>query len=104
MSSDRELAITLRSERASDSRGFVGVVDVGTREAYRTIRAHPSPSDGLHAAQHLLADLLGGLMAGQEWQAAQSEFGHAPRRTEFQFGLAARSRALHDVDVTADDS
>jgi len=29
-------------------------------------------------------------MAGQEWGSAQSEFGHAPRRTELDFGLRSK--------------
>lgn len=45
----------------------------------------------LGATQRLLADVLGTLMAGQEWGAAQAEFGHAPRRTELEFGLRAKT-------------
>lgn len=84
--------ISLRSEPASDSWGFVGVVAVGDYEAYRTIRAHTTPDEALTAAQQLLADVLGSLLAGQEWRSAQGEFGHAPRRTELQFGLRASSK------------
>jgi hypothetical protein len=73
--------ITLSSDPASDSWGFVGVVRVGDFEAYRTIGVLPSPGEALGAAQHLLADVLGSLMAGQEWRSVQDEFGHAPRRT-----------------------
>jgi len=81
------LLITVSTSPASDSWGFVGVVAVGTQEAYRTIRAHPTPGESLLETQRLLADVLGTLLAGQEWSAAQAEFGHAPRRTELEFGL-----------------
>jgi hypothetical protein len=85
-----ELLITIATAPASDNWGFVGLVSVGDHEAYRTIRAYTAPGEALAATQRLLADVLGALMAGQEWGAAQSEFGHAPRRTELEFGLRAR--------------
>ena len=87
MRDDRDVLITLTSDPASDSWGFVGVVSVGESEAYRTIRAYPTPREALQATQHLLADVLGALMAGQEWRSAQEEFGHVPRRSELEFGL-----------------
>jgi hypothetical protein len=79
--------ITLYSSPASDSWGFVGVVSVGGFEAYRTIRAYPTPGEALETAQRLLAEVLGALMAGQEWRTSETEFGHAPLRTELGFGL-----------------
>lgn len=82
-----KLFITISSAPASDSWGFVGVVSVGDHEAYRTIRAYTTPNEALGASEHLFADVLGSLMAGEEWSAAQAEFGHAPRRTELEFGL-----------------
>lgn len=85
-----ELLITVATSPASDNWGFVGVVSVGDQEAYRTIRAYTAPGEALVATQRLLADVIGELMAGQEWGAAQSEFGHAPRRTELEFGLRAK--------------
>jgi len=90
MDSTDQLLITITASPASDSWGFVGVVSVGDHEAYRTIRAYPAPGEALAATQRLLADVLGGLMAGQEWAAAQAEFGHAPHRTELEFGLRAQ--------------
>lgn len=89
MDSDDDLLITITTSPASDSWGFVGVVSVGDQEAYRTIRAFPAPGQASGATQKLLADVLGTLMAGQEWGAAQAQFGHAPRRTELEFGLRA---------------
>jgi hypothetical protein len=86
-----ELLITITTLPASDGWGFVGVVSVGDQEAYRTIRAYTAPGEALLATQRLLADVLGTLMAGQEWSAAQGDFGHAPRRTELEFGLRAKT-------------
>jgi hypothetical protein len=103
MSSDHSVLITLETAPASDSWGFVGVVSVGDYEAYRTIRAHPGPSEALRAAQHLLADVLGSLMAGQEWRSAQEEFGHAPRRTELEFGLRTPARMSRDGTSPQED-
>jgi hypothetical protein len=98
---DDPLLITLDTAPASDSWGFVGVVAVGDQEAYRTIRAYTSPGDALSATQRLLADVLGTLMAGKEWGDAQAEFGHAPRRTELEFGL--RAKATNAVGLPSRD-
>jgi len=87
-----ELFITVDTAPASDSWGFVGRVLVGEHEAYRTIRAYATPAEALDSAQELVAGILGALLAGQEWRAAQEEFGHAPRRTELDFGLGAKVR------------
>lgn len=91
MDISEELLITITTIPASDGWGFVGVVSVGDQEAYRTIRAHTAPGEALLATQRLLADVLGTLMAGQEWSDAQADFGHAPRRTELEFGLRAKT-------------
>lgn len=87
-----ELFITVDTAPASDNWGFVGRVVVGEHEAYRTIRAYSTPAEALSAAQQLVAGVLGTLLAGQEWRSAQEEFGHAPRRTELDFGLGAKVR------------
>ena len=89
MVSSDGLHITTTSSPASDSWGFVGVLLIGDFEAYRTIRAYTTPADARRAAQHLLAEVLGTLMAGQEWRTAEGEFGHAPLRTDLRFGLKA---------------
>ena len=102
MDTDDDLSITLTTAPASDSWGFVGVVAVGDHEAYRTIRAYTTPGEALTATQRLLADVLGTLMAGLEWGNAQAEFGHAPRRTELEFGL--RAKATHAVGQTSPDA
>jgi hypothetical protein len=87
-----ELFITIDTAPASDNWGFVGRVLVGEHEAYRTIRAYPNPGEALSTVQALVAGVLGGLLAGQEWRNAQEEFGHVPRRTELDFGLGAKIR------------
>ena len=87
-----ELFITVDTVPASDNWGFVGRVLVGEHEAYRTIRAYPTPAEALSQGQRLVAGVLGSLLAGQEWRSAQEEFGHAPRRTELDFGLGAKVR------------
>jgi hypothetical protein len=86
------LFIKVDSSPASDNWGFVGRVLVGEHEAYRTIRAYPTPAAALAAVQGLVAGVLGSLLAGQEWRGAQEEFGHVPRRTELDFGLGAKVR------------
>jgi hypothetical protein len=91
---DQHLFITVDTVPASDNWGFVGRVLVGEHEAYRTIRAHASPGEALTAVQAMLAGVLGTLLAGQEWRSAQDEFGHAPRRTELDFGLGAKARRV----------
>ena len=92
MDAKDELLITVATFPASDNWGFVGVVSVGDQEAYRTIRAYTTPGEALAATQGLLADVLGGLMAGQEWRAAQSEFGHRAGVRATGKGRAPRGR------------
>lgn len=89
---DQQLLITIDAVPASDSWGFVGRALVGAHEAYRTIRSYPTPNEALTATQRLVASVLGALLAGQEWRDAHEEFGHAPRRTELDFGLGAHAR------------
>lgn len=91
--SDRQLLIRIDSAPASDNWGFVGRVLVGEHEAYRTIRAYATPRDALASAQRLMTEVLGPLLAGQEWRSSSDEFGHAPRRTELDFGPAADTAA-----------
>jgi hypothetical protein len=90
---DESFLVTVTAHEASDSWGFVGVVLVGDLEVYRTIRAYSGRSEAQAAAQQLLADALGGLMAGHEWRTAAEEFGHPPRRHELGLGFRSRSRA-----------
>ena len=96
------LLITIDAAPASDSWGFVGRVLVGEYEAYRTIRAYTTPGEAVEATQQLVGDVMGSLLAGQEWRSAEREVGHAPRRTELQFGLAARKHLPHEADAGTD--
>ena len=89
---DSGVLITIDADEASDSWGFVGTVQIGEFEAYRTIRAFPTPGEAREAAQQLLAEVLGSLMAGQEWRTASDAFGHAARRSELGLGLRPGSR------------
>lgn len=95
-----QLLVKVETVPASDNWGFVGRVLVGEHEAYRTIRAYPTPSEALSVTQRLLGDVLGALLAGQEWRAAHEEFGHPPRRTELDFGLGAAVRRSSDSAET----
>src|SRR5690349_586478 len=79
---EKQTLVTLDVVEASDAWGFVGVVRVGSFESYRTIRAYATPGDALEAVQRLLGKFLGTLMAGQEWNEAVEELGHAPLRSE----------------------
>jgi hypothetical protein len=95
----REALVILDSAAASDSWGFVGVVRVGSFEAYRTIRAYASPGDAIEAVQRLLGKCLGTLMAGQEWNESVEELGHAPLRSEL--GLVQGRRLREEVGDTS---
>jgi hypothetical protein len=94
-----QLFVRLDTAPASDSWGFVGRVLIGDHEAYRTIRAYPTPEEALATTQQLMGNVLGALLAGQEWREAHQEFGHAPRRAELDFGLLAKARRS-DTDGT----
>ena len=98
MTSKDSVLITASSSPASDSWGFVGVVSIGDIEAYRTVRAYTTPGEALRTVQGLLAKVLGVLMAGQEWRMAEEEFGHAPLRTDLQFGLKVQREAPPEAD------
>lgn len=82
--------LTVNAVEASDSWGFVGVVSVGSREAYRTMRAYATPGDAIDAVERLLGQFIGTLLAGHEWREAVAEFGHAPLRSEL--GLVSGPR------------
>jgi hypothetical protein len=87
-----QLFISIDTAPASDNWGFVGRVLVGEHEAYRTIRAYATPGEALSITQRLMGEVLGAMLAGQEWRTAHEEFGHAPRRSELEFGLGAMAR------------
>jgi hypothetical protein len=89
MQNDRP-PISLDSVEAPDAWGFVGVVRVGDCEAYRTLRSYPVPSEARAAAEQLLANVLGTLLAGQEWRTASDELGHPPGHSELGPGPGPR--------------
>ncbi|MGD9960166.1 hypothetical protein [Nocardioides sp.] len=86
------LHITLEADEASDSWGFVGRVMIGDHESYRTIRAFPTPSEAITATQVIVGEVLGALLAGQEWRSLSDELGRAPRREDLNFGLSSSQR------------
>jgi hypothetical protein len=88
-----EFHITVDADQASDSWGFVGRVMVEDHECYRTLCAYPTPTEAQHAAQVLVADVLGELLAGREWRALCEEKGRVATRDDLGMGLRATGRA-----------
>lgn len=80
-----DLSIKTGADTASDSWGFVGVVRVGEVEAFRTLTAYVSPEEARHAAQALVADVLGEMLAGRDWRQVRMTSGHTPLREYFTF-------------------
>jgi hypothetical protein len=89
---ESELHITIESSPASDSWGFVGRVMIADHECYRTLRAYPTPTEALRAAQVIVGDVLGALLAGQEWRSMSEQLGHPPTRADLGLGLGAYRR------------
>ncbi|HEY4629979.1 MAG: hypothetical protein JF630_11610 [Geodermatophilales bacterium] len=88
-----EILVTVGSDVASDSWGFVGVVKVGQFEAYRTLEAFPTPPEAQNAAQEILAGILGELLAGAEWRRVREAKGAPPTRKDLALGILDRSVA-----------
>ena len=86
-----EILVTVGSDVASDSWGFVGVVKVGQFEAYRTLEAFPTPLEAQNAAQEILAGILGELLAGAEWRRVREAKGAPPTRKDLALGILDRS-------------
>jgi hypothetical protein len=85
-----ELLISISTDQASDSWGFVGVVKVGEFEAYRTLNAFSTPGDALAAAQALMGGILGEWLAGSEWRQLHEATGRAPTRQDLNLGVLGR--------------
>jgi len=85
---DTSLLISIRCAPASDGWGFVGSVMIADHECYRTLRAYTTPPEALHAAQVLIGDALGALLAAQEWRTLGDRTGHAPTRQDLRLGLS----------------
>ena len=82
-----------------DSRRGLGQLGLRRHRAHRRLRGLPDhprphhPREAREAAQQLLAEVLGSLMAGQEWRTASEAFGHAARRPSSGWACAGRSRS-----------
>jgi hypothetical protein len=85
-----ELLISIATDEASDSWGFVGVVRVGGFEAYRTLGAYSTPADALAGAQTLMGGILGEALAGAEWRQLRETTGRAPTRRDLNLGVLKR--------------
>jgi hypothetical protein len=82
-----DVLITVCSDEASDSWGFVGVVTVGDLEAYRTLEVFPAPAGARSAAEEVLATALGELLAGAEWRRLRESKGSPPTRRDLALGV-----------------
>ncbi|GAB3437324.1 hypothetical protein GCM10027517_08660 [Phycicoccus ginsengisoli] len=87
ISSPDEFHITISHSPASDGWGFVGSVKIADHECYRTLRVFPTPSEALLATQVVLGEVLGALLAGQEWRSLSDEVGRTPTRADLRLGL-----------------
>lgn len=56
-------------------------------ECYRTLRVFPTPTEALRATQVVVGDVLGALLAGQEWRTLSDEVGRTPTRADLRLGL-----------------
>jgi hypothetical protein len=87
MTDSEEFHITIGHSPASDGWGFVGSVTIADHECYRTLRVFPTPVDALRATQVVVGDVLGALLAGQEWRTLSDEVGRTPTRADLRLGL-----------------
>jgi hypothetical protein len=91
MFSSEEFHITIGHSPASDGWGFVGSVKIADHECYRTLRVFPTPTEALRATQLVVGEVLGSLLAGQEWRTLSDEVGRPPTRTDLRLGLTNAS-------------
>jgi hypothetical protein len=97
MAHTHPLVITLDTAPASDGWGFVGRLLVGELEAYRTLRAYPTPTEARAATEAIVGRVLGAILAGEEWRSLTATTRHAARRADLNFGLPE----VPSTDVTA---
>ena len=76
------LLISIETDAASDSWGFVGVVKVGAYEAYRTIESFATRAQAEHETQLIVGGVLGEMLAGAEWRRVREVTGSAPTRRD----------------------
>jgi hypothetical protein len=87
------LLISIDSDAASDSWGFVGVVKVGDYEAYRTIESFATPAEAERETQQIVGGVLGELLAGAEWRRVRDTTKSAPTRRDLGLAVLRRGRA-----------
>ncbi|GAB3447200.1 hypothetical protein GCM10027517_30650 [Phycicoccus ginsengisoli] len=84
-----ELHITIAQSPASDGWGFVGTVRIADHECYRSLRVFTTPTGALEATRGVMGDVLGALLAGQEWRTLSDQVGHTPTPADLRLGLAS---------------
>jgi len=82
-----EVLIRLDSTPSSDGWGFVGRVQIGDTEAYRTIQAYVTPTEAQQAMESVLSAALRPMLAAQEWRSLQEASGRAPSRQDLGLSL-----------------
>ena len=87
MSSSDEMHITIGYSPASDGWGFVGSVKIADHECYRSLRVFTTPGEALQETRLIMGDVLGTLLAGQEWRTLHGKVGHTPTRADLRLGL-----------------
>ena len=60
---------------------------IADHECYRSLRVFPTPGEALLETQLIMGDVLGSLLAGQEWRALNDQVGGAPTRADLRLGL-----------------
>ncbi len=86
------MLITIDTDPASDSWGFVGVVRVGDYEAYRTIESYATPAEAERETQEIVGGVLGELLAGAEWRRVRDTTNSAPTRRDLGLSVLRRGR------------
>ncbi len=78
--------IKVTADPTGDGENFVGVVEIGEVQAYRTLRRFRSEETAQAWAVELLRDALGSLLAGEEWLRVKSDLDRVPRRIDLFSG------------------
>lgn len=94
---DDGILIQLDSAPSSDGWGFVGRVQIGETEVYRTVQAHVTPSEAQMAIEEVLSSALGPMLAAQEWRALKEQKGAAPGRDDLGLSLGLRRQPRDPV-------
>ncbi len=78
--------IKVTADTTDDGEHYVGVVDIGEVQAYRTLRRFRSEETAQAWAVELLRDALGSMLAGEEWLRVKSDLDRVPRRMDLFSG------------------